>query len=140
MSSADSPYVRPHAVARRTILKGLSALTVTAGAAGCGSEEPHTPAPGAALGPTGDVPVGAGKVDPEQRVVVTQPVQGTFHAFSAVCPHKGCTVQAVVGSTINCPCHGSMFDINDGSVVRGPAQQPLGRLKVTVEAGSLWLR
>ncbi len=129
-----------HALDRRALLTGLGALTLTAAVTGCGGEEPSTPAAGTTLGSTDDIPVGAGRVYPEQRVVVTQPVQGSFHAFSAVCTHQGCTVKEVAGSTINCPCHGSRFDVNDGSVVHGPAQQPLGRLHVTVEAGSLRLR
>jgi len=52
--------------------------------------------------------------------VVTQPVQGTFHAFSAACTHQGFTVEDVVGETINCPRHGSNFAVTDGSVARGP--------------------
>ena len=105
----------------------------------CRDKEPSTPAAGPTLGPTSGVPVGGGTVYPQERVVVTQPAAGTFHAFSAVCTHQGCTLKEVVGDTINCPCHGSKFDVNDGSVVHGPAQQPLGRLDVTVQAGTLRL-
>ena len=92
------------------------------------------------MGPAGDVPVGAGKVYAEQQVVVTQPTQGTFHAFSAVCTHQGCTLANVSDGTINCRCHGSRFELGSGSVVRGPAQQPLHRLEVAVDAGSVRLR
>ena len=131
---------RAHPVSRRALLAGLGALTVTAAVTGCSTEEElSTSAAGPTLGPTAGVPVGGGTVYPQQRVVVTQPAAGTFHAFSAVCTHQGCTVKEVVGDTINCPCHGSKFDVNDGSVVHGPAQQPLGRLDVTVEAGTLRL-
>lgn len=125
---------------RRSLLAGLGALTVTAAASGCGGSESSSTSARTALGATGDVPVGGGKVYEQQRVVVTQPVQGTFHAFSAICTHQGCTVTAVDGGTINCPCHGSRFDASDGSVVRGPAQEPLARLGVAVEAGTLTLQ
>ncbi|CAA9325246.1 MAG: Rieske (2Fe-2S) domain protein [uncultured Friedmanniella sp.] len=128
------------ALHRRTLLIGVGGLTVAAAAAGCGGEEPSTAAAGTALGPTADVPVGSGKVYAEQRVVVTQPVQGTFHAFSAVCTHQGCTLQDVSDGTINCACHGSRFAIDDGSVSRGPAQEPLARRAVAVEAEWLTLR
>jgi Rieske Fe-S protein len=128
------------ALDRRTLLAGLSALTATATLSGCGGDESTTSAAGTVLGSTGEVPVGEGKVYAQQRVVVTQPVQGTFHAFSAICTHQGCTVGDVAGGTINCPCHGSKFDVTDGSVVRGPAQQPLAQMGVAVEAGSLTLR
>lgn len=131
---------RPPAIGRRALLGGLCALTATAATTGCSGGTPSPPVTGTTLGSTGDVPVGAGRVYPEQKVVVTQPVQGSFHAFSAVCTHQGCTVEEIAGTTINCPCHGSRFDVTDGSVVRGPAQRPLTRLDVTVEAGSLRLR
>jgi Rieske Fe-S protein len=69
--------------------------------------------------------------------VVTQPAAGEYHAFSAVCTHEGCTVSTVTGGTINCPCHGSKFSIEDGTVRHGPAQSPLPRKAVHVKDGNL---
>lgn len=80
---------------------------------------------------TDRVPVGGGTILPD-GVVVTQPVEGTFVAFSTTCPHRGCTVRAVAAGTINCFCHGSRFRIADGAVVGGPAEEPLRRLPVSV--------
>ena len=94
---------------------------------------------GTELGATGDVPVGGGKVFADKQVVVTQPAAGTFAAFSAICTHQGCTVDTVAGGTINCPCHGSKFKIADGSVVNGPASQPLAKKNVTVANGKITL-
>jgi Rieske Fe-S protein len=94
---------------------------------------------GRVLGPTSAVPVGGGKVYSAQKVVVTQPTAGTFHGFSAICTHKGCTVSSVSGGTINCPCHGSKFKITDGSVAHGPAQRPLPSRQVTAQGGQLRL-
>ncbi|MCO5999389.1 Rieske (2Fe-2S) protein [Actinoallomurus rhizosphaericola] len=92
-----------------------------------------------ALGKAADVPVGGGKVFKDHKVVVTQPKQGEFEAFSAVCTHRGCTVDSVTGGTINCPCHGSKFKISDGSVANGPADKPLPRKSVKVENGEIKL-
>ena len=39
--------------------------------------------------------------------------------------------------TINCPCHGSAYSIDDGSVVGGPAPAPLAEEKLVVEGGSI---
>src|SRR5215468_5137388 len=75
-----------------------------------------TPNGPAALAGTSDVPVGGGKILAGQKIVITQPKSGAFHAFSAVCTHAGCTVGSVTGATINCPCHGSRFNITNGSV------------------------
>jgi Rieske Fe-S protein len=54
----------------------------------------------------------------DDGVVVTQPSPGVFRAFSATCTHRGCLLASVGDGTINCPCHGARFSIEDGSVVR----------------------
>lgn len=91
------------------------------------------------IGSTADIPVGGGKVDENAKVVVTQPVAGTFKAFTAVCTHQGCLVTKVVDSVISCPCHGSQFSAFDGTVKQGPATQPLAEQKLTVDNGTLKL-
>lgn len=79
-----------------------------------------------------DVPVGGGTVVESAQVVVTQPAEGEFKAFSAVCPHQGCLVTDVRDGVIVCPCHGSQFDITTGDVVAGPAPSGLEEKQVTV--------
>ena len=62
-------------------------------------------------------------------------------AYSAVCTHDGCTVGYDKGAgQIVCPCHGSTFDPADGSVVNGPARDPLGEVPVTVDEAAGVLR
>lgn len=80
-----------------------------------------------------DVPVGGGTVLAAEKIVVTQPSKGQFKAFSGVCTHQGCIVQTVTDGKITCPCHGSAFSVKDGSVVNGPATQPLEPLSASVE-------
>jgi Rieske Fe-S protein len=92
---------------------------------------------GTVLGAASGVPVGGGKIFEDQAVVVTQPTAGTFHAFSAICTHQGCTVDSVAGGTINCPCHGSKFSVTDGSVAKGPAKKPLTAKQVSADGGQL---
>ncbi|MER7367385.1 Rieske (2Fe-2S) protein [Nonomuraea wenchangensis] len=92
-----------------------------------------------ALADASDIEVGGGKVFEAQKIVVTQPAEGDFKAFSAVCTHAGCTVATVQNKTINCPCHGSKFSIEDGSVTDGPAPEPLKEKKITVDGGKIRL-
>ncbi|WP_371651763.1 MULTISPECIES: Rieske (2Fe-2S) protein [unclassified Streptomyces] len=94
---------------------------------------------GDVLAKTSDIPVGGGKVFAARKVVVTQPEEGTFKAFSAICTHQGCTVKDVAGGTINCPCHGSKYRVADASVAAGPAPRPLAPARITVENGSIHL-
>ncbi|MEU9889296.1 Rieske (2Fe-2S) protein [Sphaerisporangium sp. NPDC051011] len=91
------------------------------------------------LAKTSDIPKGGGKVFKDQNVVITQPNDGEFKAFSAICTHQGCPVNAVSGGTINCPCHGSKFSISDGSVTAGPAKQPLEEKQLKVDGDSISL-
>ena len=88
---------------------------------------------GGALAATADVPVGGGVILDQQKVVVTQPTEGTFKAFTAICTHQSCTVASVKNGTISCACHGSSFSATDGSVKTGPATRPLKEVAVTVE-------
>ena len=89
------------------------------------------------LATTSEIPVGGGKVLTAQKIVVTQPQAGTFHAFTAICTHQGCIVNSVSGGTINCPCHGSKYNITNGSVVNGPAPLPLAAVSIKVEGTSI---
>ena len=106
----------------------------TASPSGAGSQG-TTPSPGGLK--VSDVPVGGGTVLPDQGVVVTQPQAGVFKAFSAICTHQGCTVSRVGDGTIRCPCHGSKFNITDGSVTAGPAAEPLPAKTVMVTGDTL---
>ena len=89
------------------------------------------------LATTAEIPVGGGKVLTAQKIVITQPQAGTFHAFTAICTHLGCIVNTVSGGTINCPCHGSKYSIVNGSVVNGPAPLPLAAVSIKVEGTSI---
>lgn len=103
------------------------------------SESPSQAPGGGQLARTGDIPEGGGKIFKDRKVVVTQPQQGEFKAFSAVCTHMGCIVSSVADGTIDCACHGSEFRIADGSVAKGPATRPLPEEKIMVSGDSIRL-
>jgi Rieske Fe-S protein len=117
-------------ITRRTALVGCCAAGVAL-AAGCAKGQAQN-AP--VRLPLDDIEVGSGKVFAEQQIVVTQPAAGTYKAFSAICTHQGCTVRDVVDGIIECSCHGSKFSASDGTVVHGPARDPLPERRVTIEA------
>jgi Rieske Fe-S protein len=91
-------------------------------------------APANVITKTADVPVGSGVIVGD--IVVTQPSAGVFKGLSAICTHQGCTVSKVADGTIDCPCHGSKFNL-DGSVAKGPATTPLGSEAISVQGDSI---
>ncbi|WP_159766535.1 Rieske (2Fe-2S) protein [Streptomyces sp. HM190] len=132
---------------RRTVLAtgatGAAALFTGCGGGGDGADgtsaSEGTRGAGEALAATADIPVGGGRIFKDRKVVVTQPQEGEFKAFSAVCTHRACLVSAVADGTINCPCHGSRFSITDGAVEHGPAQVPLPAEQITISGNSIQL-
>jgi Rieske Fe-S protein len=67
------------------------------------------------------------------KIAVYKDAEGEVHTCSAICTHLGCIVQWNGGEkSWDCPCHGSRFD-TDGSILNGPAIQPL---KGTEEDGA----
>lgn len=96
-----------------------------------------SPEPAVAFASTADVPVGSGAVFPDEGVVVTQPTEGEFLGFSITCTHQGCPVESVSEAGINCPCHGSLFDLSSGEPTAGPATSPLGTIQLSVKGGEI---
>ncbi|RCV54241.1 Rieske (2Fe-2S) protein [Marinitenerispora sediminis] len=130
-------------MSRRRLLGAAGAAGAAAvGASACTPPEdrprPQDSLHGQVVAQTTDVPVGGGQLIIGDKLVVTQPTEGEFRAFSAVCSHGGCTVQEVT-DVIHCLCHGSVFGIADGDVLRGPATQPLEAFEVTVEGTDITL-
>ncbi|MCX4991935.1 MULTISPECIES: Rieske (2Fe-2S) protein [unclassified Streptomyces] len=129
---------------RRTVILATGASALLAGCSKYGdgdssSDSSPKASSGEQLATTSDIPVGGGTIFKEQKIVVTQPAKGDFKAFSAICTHAGCTVNKVADGTIDCPCHGSKFSVEDGAVKAGPAPRPLPAEKITVEGNSIRL-
>jgi Rieske Fe-S protein len=116
---------------KKTEAASESATTTAAPTAG-GTAPPAAKS----IAKTADVPVGSGLIVDE--VVVTQPTAGVFKGFSSTCTHKGCTVDKVADGTIDCPCHGSKFNL-DGTVAKGPADKPLAAENISVQGDSIVL-
>jgi Rieske Fe-S protein len=158
---------RPRSVkTRRVVLLGAGAAGATAVLAACGTATSSTnsngtdfsdnPGPagsngpgggsnggsgnnggsgGATLAAVGDVPEGGGIIAGD--FVITQPVAGTFKAFSKVCTHAGCDVNKIDGGQISCPCHNSKFSIETGEPTSGPATKALPATEVKVDGDNI---
>ncbi len=160
MTDRSQPLVHRRPIAGIvTIGVGLPVLAACSGSDGSDvATDPNTPSPSTtstgtgsaeaspsesagadAFAQTSDIEVGGGTIFAEDQVVITQPSDGEFKCFSAVCTHQGCIVSSVSDGNINCECHGSQFSIADGSVVTGPATSPLPEQQIAVDGDSITL-
>ncbi|HEX2330924.1 MAG TPA: DUF2231 domain-containing protein [Candidatus Angelobacter sp.] len=77
----------------------------------------------------------------QQRVVIGKCPEGLF-AFSDSCTHRGGSLSdgALVNCTVQCPWHGSQFDIKTGRVVAGPAENKIDCHPVEVRNGEVYVK
>lgn len=147
----DPPDVGPRPWTRREAL-GVGLGGVSLVVLGCAGKLPpvrDVPAPGdevtLALADYPDLqqqggvlpvrPNGAGK-----PIMIVRGDGDRFTAYSLRCTHLGCTVGwNAEARSFDCPCHGSRFNA-DGSVLRGPAKQPLKTYGVQFDGTTLRLR
>jgi len=121
---------------RRIVFQGMGALGAALALAGCAgggdaSADAEAPESGTELTTVSEVPVGGGIVLRDASVVVTQPTEGEFLAFSGVCTHQGAALARVEDGQIECDLHGSRFDAASGEVTEGPATAALPEVQIT---------
>lgn len=75
------------------------------------------------------------------RIAVGRCGEG-FAAFSDRCTHKGGPLSdgALVGCTVQCPWHGSQFNVHTGRVVNGPAEERIEAYDVEISDGKVFVR
>lgn len=65
---------------------------------------------------------------PTGRVAVAH-VEATLFAFADECTHAGCALSEGEfddrETTVECQCHGSVFDVETGEPLEGPAKDPV---------------
>lgn len=132
-------------ITRRTVLGATAAATTLPLAACSGSsssnssdspiKHPEVTAP-IDMVATSEVPVGSAVKATTEGItlMIAQPAEGTFIAYSSACTHQGCTLN-VQNALLACPCHASQFEIKDGAVRGGPAENPLPSYPTKVENG-----
>ena len=76
-----------------------------------------------------------------QNVVLVKHDHG-IHAFGGTCSHYGCGLWEgeLEEEVVTCQCHGSQFDITDGSVVHGPAVAPVPSYEVKTQIGRVMVK
>jgi nitrite reductase/ring-hydroxylating ferredoxin subunit/uncharacterized membrane protein len=75
-----------------------------------------------------------------ERIVLARTDEG-FVAFDDHCPHRGASLAggSMICGTVQCPWHGSQFDVRDGDVRAGPAKSGIRTYPVATADGQVRL-
>jgi 3-phenylpropionate/trans-cinnamate dioxygenase ferredoxin subunit len=73
------------------------------------------------------------------RICLARTHDGTFRAVSDTCTHEDASLSegSIVGSSVECPSHGSLFDLRTGAVTGLPAITPVRTYTVSVDGDHL---
>lgn len=75
-----------------------------------------------------------------QRIVLARTARGHV-AFDDRCTHRGGPLSdgALACGTVQCPWHGSQFDVRSGDAIHGPAKDPIAIYAVEERDGRVWI-
>lgn len=73
-----------------------------------------------------------------KKILVTN-IGGNYYAIGNICMHMGCSLSegTLIGENVECPCHGSTYNIKTGAVVKGPAKNSEPAYEVKIEGGHI---
>jgi nitrite reductase/ring-hydroxylating ferredoxin subunit len=68
--------------------------------------------------------------------------EGRIYALVDRCSHRGCSLHEgeLHDDSVTCPCHGSTFRLDDGTIVKGPATAPQPVFDVRTSEGKIQIR
>lgn len=77
----------------------------------------------------------------KKRIVIAKTENG-YVAFDDRCTHKGGSLAggAMISKTVQCPWHGSHFDVTTGKVKSGPAKENINVYPLTESLGNIYLQ
>jgi glycine betaine catabolism B len=80
------------------------------------------------------------EVDGENICVVN--VEGKYYAIGSICTHEGGPLAdgMLEGHEVECPWHGSKFDVRSGEVTNPPASEPEPVYEVKVDGNNILVK
>jgi nitrite reductase/ring-hydroxylating ferredoxin subunit len=78
-------------------------------------------------------------VQADGKNILVANIGGEYYAIGNVCTHMGCSLSdgTLSGENVECPCHGSNYNVKTGSVVKGPTKKSEPAYEVKVEGGQV---
>jgi nitrite reductase/ring-hydroxylating ferredoxin subunit len=76
-----------------------------------------------------------------ERVCIVN-VEGNYYAIGNICTHVGGPLNegTLEGYEVECPWHGSKFDVRTGEATKPPARQSVPKYEVKVEDNNILVR
>lgn len=76
----------------------------------------------------------------DKRIVLALSEEG-YVAFDDHCTHRGGSLAggSMICGTVQCPWHGSQFDVKNGEVKSGPAKKKIGTYKIVQDEGVVYI-
>jgi nitrite reductase/ring-hydroxylating ferredoxin subunit len=76
-----------------------------------------------------------------ERVCIVN-VEGNYYAIGNICTHVGGPLNegTLEGYEVECPWHGSKFDVRTGEATKPPARQAVPKYEVKVEDNNILVR
>jgi 3-phenylpropionate/trans-cinnamate dioxygenase ferredoxin subunit len=80
-------------------------------------------------------------IDLEEITVALFNINGKYYCIEDVCTHDGGPLAEGVlgGFEIECPRHGALFDVRDGSVISMPAVVPVPHYEVKIVGEDIYI-
>lgn len=75
-----------------------------------------------------------GVTNADKEILIVN-LDGKYHAIGNKCAHKGCKLSngVLFEESVECPCHGSVFNVKTGKIIKGPTKKPEPVFKVEVK-------
>jgi 3-phenylpropionate/trans-cinnamate dioxygenase ferredoxin component len=134
----EEPLLMPDRDDQRSDTSDSSASGKRGDSAPSGVSAPDAPGAGRfiAVARLSDIPPGGlRRVEVNGRLILLARVADRVYAADDDCTHTGGALDEgdLEGHVLTCPIHLARFDVRDGSVLRGPARDPLPTYAVRIE-------
>jgi nitrite reductase/ring-hydroxylating ferredoxin subunit len=79
-------------------------------------------------------------VEKNGKSILLANLKGEYFAIGNICMHEGCILAdgTLAGEKIECPCHGSTYDMRTGKVLKGPAVRPEPTFKLRLDGDQIF--
>ena len=81
------------------------------------------------------------RINVEEETILLANVEGTFYAIEDQCSHEDASLYngALKGDCVECPLHGSRFDLKTGLPKEEPATEPVKTFAVEIQEDDVYI-